>query len=77
MNTSEFLQRINADGRYVVSSFGSLKNSFERFKRETINDHNQPQMAKLEKDIQNHETAVKDLKRMMDISQDPRYNRRY
>lgn len=77
MNSPEFLKRVNTNGRYVVSSFGSFKDSFDVFKQSTANEHNSYQIAKLDRAVRDLETNVKNLQRSIDISQEPRFNRRY
>lgn len=86
MNTSEFLRRLNSDGRAVVFVYDKFKKNFESVKNEANSNNdqnnrggagvNERQWQQLDSYVEALGSAVKDLKRSIDVSNDPRYNRR-
>lgn len=81
MNTREFTRRLNIDGRAVVRSYESLQSKFEAIKNEAnatnSNAMNLKQWNKLGTHLDVLGSAVKDLKRSIEISNDTRYTRTY
>lgn len=87
MNTSEFVRRLNSEGRAVVFVYEKFKKNFESVKNEAnpSNDQNNrsasgvndKQWQQLDSYVEALGSAVKDLKRSIDVSNDPRYNRRH
>lgn len=79
MNDGLFLGRLDSDGRAVVQMYNKFKSNLEDIKsRSNVkNSFNTEQWHKIDFRLQALDSAVKDLKRTIEISNDPRFNRRY
>lgn len=75
MNTRELSNRVNSSGQMVISSFESFKGQYQAFKNDTTNSQNPKQMKKMDDEFKYLSSAVGELKRSMEISRDPRFNR--
>lgn len=72
MNNKELSKRVNYSGDVVVASFESFKKEYQTQKNNLVNTQNTKQM---DAKFQSLNSAVNDLKRSMEISRDPRFNR--
>lgn len=79
MNNSQFLDRLGSDGQVVVQMYHKFKSNLEDFKSESNvkNTFTEEQWNKFDSRLQALESAVTDLKRTIDISNSPRFNRRH
>lgn len=79
MNTRELSNRVNSSGQSVISSFQSFKGRYQALKNDTNNTHNQnlKQMKKMDDEFQSLSSAVNELKRSIEISRAPRFNRHH
>lgn len=79
MNTKELSNRVNSSGQSVISSFESFKGQYQDFKNDSTNTHNQnlKKMKKMDDEFQSLSSAVNELKRSIEISRDPRFNRHH
>lgn len=79
MNNSQFLDRLGSDGQAVVQMYHKFKSNLEDIKSESNvkNTFTEEQWNKFDSRLQALESAVTDLKRTIDISNSPRFNRRH
>ena len=79
MNNKQFLDRLDSDGRAVVQMYHKFKSSLEDItsKPNVEKAFTEGQWHQFNYRLQALESAVTDLKRSIEISNDPRFNRRY
>lgn len=79
MNNTQFLNRLGSEGQVVVASYQKFKSNFEDMKSKSneTNAFNEGQWEKFNNHLAALESAVTDLKRSIDISNDQRFHRRY
>lgn len=77
MNHRELSSRVNSSGEIVVSSFESFKQEYQAMNKggATNDTKNIEQMKKMDNEFESLSSAVNGLKRSMQISRDPRFNR--
>lgn len=74
MNSRELSRLVNCNGDNVVDSFKSLKTAYQAFKSNQTNV-DPKQMEQLDQHFHGHSSAVSSLKRSLEVSLDPRFNR--
>lgn len=78
MNSNLFLNRFNNDGRAVVQTYDKFKSNLQDLQNQSnaAQTFNEKQWHKFNSGLQALESAVTDLKRTIEVSNDPRFNRR-
>lgn len=77
MNNGLFLNRLNSDGRAVVQMYGQFKSNLDDVKKQNnaTNTFTEGQWKKIDSGLEALDSAVKDLKRTIEVSSNPRFHR--